>query len=657
MGAILASAAGLNAFLRGGAASPLAAWNTALSNRGTTPARYLLMGDSLTEGQGASTRALRWQDRMHTALLGNYSLTGGAGLLQPAYGVYAPDSTWSQWQTASTGTITYDVTTGQAASWGLHRVRVANTATITYTFFGTGVDVWWLGGTGAGATTYQIDGGGSTAITPGTTGTLVASRTQISGLSAASHTIKFTGTTANPFMLIGLMIYNGDAAAGLQKYDSGSTSAAASHYAGFNPQFTTMVQLAAPDLVMLGLGGNDAGVVTASTFQSQMAGLITSLQGMTKAPSIILVICPQISGTSYVEPWANYRTAIFNLGTTYNCNVVDLTAQGFPTTDTSGTGLYRTDGIHFNDSGQAKMASVAGAALGHMVPITTPSISGSTTVGSVLTATAGTFQNTADTTTYQWLKNGATISGQTGSTYTIVSGDIGAAITCTITNTKSGYVSSITGSNAITATSSGLFSETFPGASGAAWPTGWTSFVAGAGTVQQAGSNVGRMLAGTASYTVQSMVYRNDTSVADIDLTFDLAFNSPTTEQYLNIALRSNTPTATTSVTLGYYIQFFPGAGANSGGINYNSGAGETSLSGDLAFGAFTAGVYKRFRFQVTGTTIRVKTWTPGGAEPGSWLYTGTNSAITAAGRVQFTHSTGAAGTAVQALFQNISAV
>ncbi|WWT39868.1 carbohydrate esterase [Microcystis phage Mwe-JY07] len=66
-----------------------------------------------------------------------------------------------------------------------------------------------------------------------------------------------------------------------------------------------------------------------------------------------------------------------------------------------------------------------------------PSISGDANVGSVLTSTPGDWAGTAPITlTYQWRRDGGVISGETGTTYTLVSGDVGATITLAVTGTN-----------------------------------------------------------------------------------------------------------------------------------------------------------------------------------------------------------------------------
>ena len=66
-----------------------------------------------------------------------------------------------------------------------------------------------------------------------------------------------------------------------------------------------------------------------------------------------------------------------------------------------------------------------------------PAISGTPQVGQTLTSTTGTWTGAA-TITYarQWRRNGSAISGQTGTTYVVVSGDIGAAIDVLVTATN-----------------------------------------------------------------------------------------------------------------------------------------------------------------------------------------------------------------------------
>lgn len=89
--------------------------------------------------------------------------------------------------------------------------------------------------------------------------------------------------------------------------------------------------------------------------------------------------------------------------------------------------------------------------------ITTPvfnvspaTISGMNTVGSVLTLNIGTWDGDEPITfEYQWMKNSLDISGATGLSYTLVSGDEGSVITARVTATNL-YGTAVSISNAIT---------------------------------------------------------------------------------------------------------------------------------------------------------------------------------------------------------------
>jgi hypothetical protein len=74
-----------------------------------------------------------------------------------------------------------------------------------------------------------------------------------------------------------------------------------------------------------------------------------------------------------------------------------------------------------------------------IAPVNTiaPVVSGTNTVGSLLTTTNGTWSGSLPITyTYQWLRNGLNISGATSSTYTLVTADTSNVVSCRVTATN-----------------------------------------------------------------------------------------------------------------------------------------------------------------------------------------------------------------------------
>jgi hypothetical protein len=69
------------------------------------------------------------------------------------------------------------------------------------------------------------------------------------------------------------------------------------------------------------------------------------------------------------------------------------------------------------------------------VPTVAPAITGTVSVGQVLTCSNGTWSGSPTSYAKQWTADGADIAGQTGGTYTVQSGDAGKLIGCYVTAT------------------------------------------------------------------------------------------------------------------------------------------------------------------------------------------------------------------------------
>lgn len=87
---------------------------------------------------------------------------------------------------------------------------------------------------------------------------------------------------------------------------------------------------------------------------------------------------------------------------------------------------------------------------GYTAPVCTvnPAVTGTAKVGNVLTSTGGTWTGyTAPVLTYQWRRGGTAIPGATSPTYTCVTEDIDALMSCRVTGTNPHSAVSVNSNN------------------------------------------------------------------------------------------------------------------------------------------------------------------------------------------------------------------
>ena len=94
-----------------------------------------------------------------------------------------------------------------------------------------------------------------------------------------------------------------------------------------------------------------------------------------------------------------------------------------------------------------------------------PSVSGTPTVGSTLTAKAGSWSPSDVTLKYQWLRDGYIVAGATKTSYTLTTADVGHTMTISVTGSKSGFASR-TASSAPTRSGEGKAAGGDPGHTG-----------------------------------------------------------------------------------------------------------------------------------------------------------------------------------------------
>ncbi|ROS30859.1 carboxypeptidase regulatory-like domain-containing protein [Cellulomonas sp. PhB150] len=112
----------------------------------------------------------------------------------------------------------------------------------------------------------------------------------------------------------------------------------------------------------------------------------------------------------------------------------------------------------------ARTSAATTAVLG-VLTAPTPTISGTTAVGSKLTLSTGTWGPAPVALNYRWYRSGVAISGATATTYTLTASDRGKTITVHVAGRKTGYVSA-NRSSAATAAIRGVLTPKTPTVSG-----------------------------------------------------------------------------------------------------------------------------------------------------------------------------------------------
>jgi lysophospholipase L1-like esterase len=136
------------------------------------------------------------------------------------------------------------------------------------------------------------------------------------------------------------------------------------------------------------------------------------------------------SAASYGFQWKRGGVAIS--GATSN-------AYTLVTADLGATITVTVTATNSAGSASATAAGVGPVLAAPVAPANTvlPAITGSANVGSILSASSGTWTGTATITyAYQWQRSGGNISGATANSYTLVTADIGASITVVVTATN-----------------------------------------------------------------------------------------------------------------------------------------------------------------------------------------------------------------------------
>lgn len=323
-------------------------WFAALANRNISPAKVLVIGDSITEGQGATARDHRWLSRTRENIRARFPTIGVTGGGENYIPVMSVGPTFGTGWTLAGSPVRNDT-----LGMGLHAATLSTGKSATLTFTGDRVRVWYVKGNGVGDFTVAIDGGAAATVTGQNATTTDGNVWDSGALAPGSHTIVVAGSTTASSYVGGADFFNGDFAKGTNWYDGGHGGFRTGDFAG-NTQHLGNYASINPRLVIIELGGNDyTASIASATVKTNLQTIITNVRAQcTVPPSFVLLPVYRFNAATYAEPWQNYVDKMHEIAAadTSVC-VFDLTQRmAAPATDNT-LGLVTGDLVHPSDIG------------------------------------------------------------------------------------------------------------------------------------------------------------------------------------------------------------------------------------------------------------------------------------------------------------------
>lgn len=346
-------------------------WLAALANRYNAPAPVVCLGDSISEGMGATAWNQRWVARFGQLLRARFPTPGAAG---PAFGTNTIPA-----YTLASATLPAPFTYGGSGlsgntGYGLRRLTAQLNASFgphtsaggTGLFSGlTSCKVAYHTASNGGTLGIAINGGAVTNInTNGSGQELLSSSFALTG---GTDSIVISHVTGTIEYFEGLHVWNGDETKGLNIYDAGHYGYTSTNWtdpAGIGSaadNWAPWMATIQPALVVIELGTNDwNGGIPAATFQANIQTIIAAINAKcTIPPSIVLLAVPERSGVAS-GTWASYIAAMQAIASANptQVSVFDATLR-FPKVASDTLGLFY-DTAHPSNKGHSMLADALG---------------------------------------------------------------------------------------------------------------------------------------------------------------------------------------------------------------------------------------------------------------------------------------------------------
>lgn len=295
----------------------LKTFNAKKAKRATSPIDIVFMGDSKTEGTGATNPATRWQALVLSAMRAKWQsvgIVGGFGYIPAVY--VSPSLT--AYSPILSGGASAKITPTSNSTYGLGKRSVLlNGAGQTITFnlgpitvFGriTDADICYVQGSGQGTFTVTVDGGAPVTVTATNVAAVYNQRFHIAGLDRnVGHTITIAWSSGI-VNIEGLMAYDGDYNLGIRSWDAGHHGVSASQISITNAEPWAAIGQIAPALLWYMMGRNDFS--GGQPIQTIIANVTAHINAIRSAciipPSIILGIDyadAEINAVSGFDSW------------------------------------------------------------------------------------------------------------------------------------------------------------------------------------------------------------------------------------------------------------------------------------------------------------------------------------------------------------------
>lgn len=340
-------------------------WYAALANRSTEPVQVLVLGDSNSEGTGATKIGRRWQNVLQDQLRRRFQPADvdGAAVSYVSAGPRAnplPDD----YPVTNTGGERYGAGLGlRAWIYGLEGEA------LTFTFTGDQFQIFHTKGTNGGRMSITIDGGTATVVDTWQTAVNTSGHVWTSPLLApGAHTVVVSRQQVSTQQLFieGFMAFNGDQDAGIRVIDGARHGSTVSTFAGAS-QWQNAVKNAGPfGLCIMPWGANDStSGTTPTTFRTNVEAIITSLRTTAEFDGSVLLVGMPKRGNATEQTWSDYRAELKAIADAdADVSWFDLRARmpdrGTP--EAIELGLY-ADEVHYNDKGQSWIADQIASAI------------------------------------------------------------------------------------------------------------------------------------------------------------------------------------------------------------------------------------------------------------------------------------------------------